>query len=168
MKLAPRFRVDVKCAISAWGDLSPSLLRNLLELLKRYRLSVVLGDLVLIDLHWYITHAGLLRLAVRKRCSGIHVQLVKEFCDTNSSRYAFKALVYGSPECKGFIGYGDADPSNVSPLVRGAEMRVAETRSQSCSAKNLWNRHLFSRGNRIIRFSARSCHRIQKASAGNE
>ena len=27
------------------------------------------------------------------------------------------------------MGYGDADPSNVSPLVRGAEMRVAETRA---------------------------------------
>jgi hypothetical protein len=29
----------------------------------------------------------------------------------------------------GFVGYGDADPSNVSPLVRGAEMRIAETRA---------------------------------------
>jgi hypothetical protein len=29
----------------------------------------------------------------------------------------------------GFVGYGDADPSNVSTLVRGAEMRVAETRA---------------------------------------
>jgi hypothetical protein len=27
------------------------------------------------------------------------------------------------------VGYGDADPSNVSSLVRGAEMRVAETRA---------------------------------------
>ncbi len=27
------------------------------------------------------------------------------------------------------MGYGDADPSNVSDLVRGAEMRVAETRA---------------------------------------
>ena len=27
------------------------------------------------------------------------------------------------------MGHGDADPSNVSPLVRGAEMRVAETRA---------------------------------------
>jgi hypothetical protein len=27
------------------------------------------------------------------------------------------------------VGYGDADPSNVSPLVRGAEMRMAETRA---------------------------------------
>ena len=30
---------------------------------------------------------------------------------------------------RGFVGYGDADPSNVSPLVHGAEMRVAETRA---------------------------------------
>jgi hypothetical protein len=28
-----------------------------------------------------------------------------------------------------FVGYGDADPTNVSSLVRGAEMRVAETRA---------------------------------------
>jgi hypothetical protein len=28
-----------------------------------------------------------------------------------------------------FVGYADADPSNVSPLVHGAEMRVAETRA---------------------------------------
>jgi len=37
-------------------------------------------------------------------------------------------MVYTS-RSKGFVGYGDADPSNVSPLVRGAEMRVAETRA---------------------------------------
>jgi hypothetical protein len=27
------------------------------------------------------------------------------------------------------VGYGDADPSNVSPILHGAEMRVAETRA---------------------------------------
>ncbi|MFZ0802707.1 MAG: hypothetical protein WAN70_11120 [Terriglobales bacterium] len=27
------------------------------------------------------------------------------------------------------MGYGDADPSNVDPLVQGAEMRMAETRA---------------------------------------
>jgi hypothetical protein len=37
--------------------------------------------------------------------------------------------VYTSAACKGFTGYGDADPSNVSALVHGAEMRVAETRA---------------------------------------
>jgi len=43
----------------------------------------------------------------------------------------FRATVFKSPGCKGFTGYGDADPSNVSQLVRGAEMRVAETRAVS-------------------------------------
>ena len=38
-------------------------------------------------------------------------------------------MVYKSQGSRGFVGYGDADPSNVSPLVRGAEMRVAETRA---------------------------------------
>lgn len=39
------------------------------------------------------------------------------------------ATVYRSRTCRGFVGYADADPSNVSPQVRGAEMRVAETRA---------------------------------------
>jgi hypothetical protein len=30
---------------------------------------------------------------------------------------------------EGFVGYGDADPSNVSLMVHGAEMRIAETRA---------------------------------------
>jgi hypothetical protein len=37
--------------------------------------------------------------------------------------------VFKSQTCRGFVGYGDADPSNVSPLVRGCELRVAETRA---------------------------------------
>ena len=43
--------------------------------------------------------------------------------------WTFKATVFRSSDCKGFVGYGDADPSNVSFLVHGAEMRVAETRA---------------------------------------
>jgi hypothetical protein len=41
----------------------------------------------------------------------------------------FRATIFTSPACKGFVGYGDADPSNVSPLVHAAEVRVAETRA---------------------------------------
>jgi hypothetical protein len=89
----------------------------------------VLGDIIYIDGHWYVTHAGMLRLARRNRCSGIHVRPAVGFCNPAASRWAFKATVYKSEKCKGFVGYGDADPSNVSPLVRGAEMRVAETRA---------------------------------------
>jgi hypothetical protein len=96
---------------------------------KRYRLSVESGDLLLLDGHWYVTHSGLIRLARRNHCAGIHVEPVVQFSDPSTSRWAFKATVYKSQTCRGFIGYGDADPSNVSFLVHGAEMRVAETRA---------------------------------------
>jgi hypothetical protein len=59
----------------------------------------------------------------------MHVQLVQAFCDPQAQRWAFQATVYKSKICRGFVGYGDADPSNVSFLVHGAEMRVAETRA---------------------------------------
>ena len=50
-------------------------------------------------------------------------------CDSAASRYVLKATVYPSKGSAGFVGYGDADPSNVSLRVRGAEMRMAETRA---------------------------------------
>jgi hypothetical protein len=93
------------------------------------RFSVESGDLLMIDGHWYVSHSGLIRLARRSRCSGIHVEPVPQFSDPALSRWAFKATVYKSRHCRGFVGFGDADPSNVSSLVRGAEMRVAETRA---------------------------------------
>jgi len=57
------------------------------------------------------------------------VRPVREFSDPNNGRYAFQATVFKSRMCKGFTGYGDADPLNVSSVVHGAEMRVAETRA---------------------------------------
>src|SRR4029077_15252425 len=62
-------------------------------------------------------------------CAGIQVRAVREFCDAASGRWVFRATVYKVRGSKGFVGYGDADPSNVSSLVHGAEMRVAETRA---------------------------------------
>jgi len=129
MAIEKRFRRDIKLARSIWGNLHTLLLNSLLELSRTYRLSVCSGDLLLIDGHWYVTHSGLLGLAARSHCSGIRVYPVKEFCEAAASRYAFRAVVYTSPESKGFVGFGDANPSNVSPLVHGAEMRVAETRA---------------------------------------
>jgi hypothetical protein len=99
------------------------------ELSREYRLSVALGDLLYIDERWYVSHAGLLRIAQRRKCSGIKVECVREISDPGATRWAFKATVFKSRNCKGFVGYGDADPSNVSTLVHGAEMRVAETRA---------------------------------------
>ena len=103
--------------------------RALRDYSEQLSLSVERGDLLLIDGRWYVTHSGLLRIATRRRCCGINVTAIRRLCDPSSSRWAFKATVYKSPTCKGFVGHGDADPSNVSALVRGAEMRVAETRA---------------------------------------
>jgi hypothetical protein len=104
-------------------------LSGLKELTSDYLLSVASGDLLLLDGRWYVTHSGLLGLARRNRCAGIKVQPVQSFCEPSAQRWAFEATVYKTKACRGFVGYGDADPSNVSSLVRGAEMRVAETRA---------------------------------------
>jgi len=121
---------NLRLARAKWGPgLSNTIEHALRDLSERFGLSVAAGDLLLIDERWYVTHSGLLRLATRRHCAGIDVTAITELCDPSSSRWAFKATVYKSPTCKGFVGHGDADPSNVSPLVRGAEMRVAETRA---------------------------------------
>src|SRR5437016_6095310 len=86
------------------------------------------GDLIMLDGSWYVTHSGLLRIAQRRRCSGIKTELAESVSNPRESRWVFKATVFKS-ESQYFVGYGDADPSNVSPLVHGAEMRVAETRA---------------------------------------
>jgi hypothetical protein len=104
-------------------------LRYLLRGLSQMGLSIRAGDVQIIDGNWYVTHTGLLRLARRKRCRGIHVESVDSLCDTGACRYVLKATVYPSKGSAGFVGYGDADPSNVSLRVRGAEMRMAETRA---------------------------------------
>src|SRR5579872_1283988 len=104
-------------------------LRALSNFTKQFRFSVANGDLLFLDSGWYVTHSGLTSLARRNRCAGIKVQPVQPFCDPAAQRWAFEATVYKSKTCRGFVGYGDADPSNVSFLVHGAEMRVAETRA---------------------------------------
>jgi len=123
------FESNRRIAQRIWGSLSVVARNGLRELTERHRLSVVSGDLLLIAGHWYVTHTGLLQLAARKRCAGIRVSPAKEFCNAAAGRWAFRATVYKSRTCRGFVGYGDADPSNVSALVHGAEMRVAETRA---------------------------------------
>jgi hypothetical protein len=120
---------ETKFAKLLCGDFPESALLPLKELLERHNISVVNGDVKYLGGGWYITHSGLIRLAERRHCTGIHTRPVMESCDPANSRWVFTATVFKSRACKGFVGYGDADPSNVSPLVHGAEMRVAETRA---------------------------------------
>jgi hypothetical protein len=125
-----RFRGNLRLAKIMWpGQIDSRRVRALKIFSECYGMSLPSGDLQLLNGHWYVTHSGLIGLSERKGCSGIRVEPVKEFCDSVSARWIFKATVYKKARSRGFVGYGDADPSNVSPLVRGAEMRIAETRA---------------------------------------
>jgi hypothetical protein len=123
-------RENLRFACRLIAGTVPIRLAESLQILSQdFDLSIRRGDLQLLSNSWYVTHTGLLRLARRKRCRGIHVEAVDSLCDSAASRFVLKATVYPSKDSAGFVGYGDADPSNVSLLVRGAEMRIAETRA---------------------------------------
>ena len=49
---------------------------------------------MLLDSKWYVTHAGLLRLAQRRRCLGITTSLQRHLSDNAANRWVFKATVY--------------------------------------------------------------------------
>src|ERR1700721_86563 len=123
------FRSNARLARQLWGEPSRMAFRSLRELTARYSLSVAAGDLQFLEDRWYVTHSGLLQLASRKGCRGIKTILQERLSDGVTGRWVFKATVYKSLGSRGFVGHGDADPSNTSALVRGAEMRVAETRA---------------------------------------
>ena len=123
-------RANLALAKKLWpGQICKSHLKALENLTRSYGISLGSGDLHLLENRWYVTHSGLLSLAERKGCSGIRVEPIRSFCDPFSNRWVFRAIVFKKAGLKGFSGFGDANPSNVSPIVRGAEMRVAETRA---------------------------------------
>jgi hypothetical protein len=124
------YRRNAALAKHLWGNqISREQQRALKSLSENYGLSVAAGDLQLLENRWYVTHSGLLRLASRRRCDGIRTILQQRLSDPVANRWVFKATVYKSLSSKGFVGYGDADPSNVSTWIHGAEMRIAETRA---------------------------------------
>src|SRR5438874_1039682 len=98
------------------------------DLTATLHLSIIKSELLYLGGKWYVSHSGLLRIAHRRRCAGIDTTIEQDTTQASVGRWVFKATVHKSPSTH-FVGYGDADPSNVSPLVHGAEMRVAETRA---------------------------------------
>src|SRR5271165_7637130 len=79
--------------------LQPVQLEQLRELTRNFSLSLKCGDLLLLSGGWYVTHAGLIRLAKRSHCSGMQVQPVRQLSDQAISRYTFRATVYKSARC---------------------------------------------------------------------
>src|ERR1700746_727676 len=104
-------RLNLSFAKAIWGQLPKTAQHELQELTAKYGLSVPLGDVKYMENRWYVTHAGLLRLAQRRRCAGIKVQQVRDFCEPTTGRWVFKATLYKNRFSQGVVGYGDADPS---------------------------------------------------------
>jgi hypothetical protein len=125
---AKLLRENVRTVKELYPHVTGLQLQVLRELSRTLLLSVRTGDLIMLDGRWYVTHSGLLRVAQRRRCSSITTELAESASNPGEARWVFKATVIKSKSAS-FVGYGDADPSNVSALVHGAEMRVAETRA---------------------------------------
>lgn len=121
-------RQNMLAAKKLYQELTKTQLDSLRDVTSTLYLSVRNGELLLVNGKWYVSHSGLLRIAQRRRCCGIETQLEEHLSDASSGRWVFKSVVHTSPS-NIFVGYGDADPSNVSFVVRGSEMRVAETRA---------------------------------------
>jgi len=125
---AKLIRENLRAVKELYPGVTSSQILVLRDLGCTLNLSIRNGDLLMLDARWYVTHSGLLRVAQRRRCSAITTELVESVSDPKENRWVFKATVVKSRN-EQFVGYGDADPSNVSFLVHGAEMRVAETRA---------------------------------------
>src|SRR5579884_1045905 len=93
-------RSNFRAARLRWGcNLDPAALDTLRQYSSNHHLSVPSGDLILLDGKWYITHAGLMHIAKKARCAGIHVEPAAELSNPHSSLWAFKAIVYKSRTC---------------------------------------------------------------------
>jgi len=65
---------SIRMARRIWNNISREALIRLREITTRHDFSVGAGDLLYLQNGWYVTHTGLIGLARRKRCSGIHVE----------------------------------------------------------------------------------------------
>ena len=105
---------ETKFAKSLYGNLPKSALHALKQLIQAHQIFVANGDVKYLNGGWYVTHSGLLGLAERRNCAGIHSRPVLESSNPAASKWVFRAAVFKSPTCRGFIGYGDADPDRKS------------------------------------------------------
>ena len=90
---------NIRFARRNWG-ISPEQVAMLKSVTEELQLSVGAGDLRLLDGNWYVTHAGLLRIAQRSHCSGMRTTVDKGLSDPASCRWVFKATVYKSPRSR--------------------------------------------------------------------
>ena len=101
-----------------YADLPRQQLSVLRDLTATLHLSIIKSEILYLGGKWYVSHSGLLRIAHRRRCAGIDTTIEQDTTQASVGRWVFKATVHKSPSTR-FVGYGDADPSNVSPWSTG-------------------------------------------------
>src|SRR5258707_7719534 len=77
-RVALLVRRNIRLARRNW-EVSAAQAATLKCLTEELQLSIAVGDLMILDTKWYVTHAGLLRVARRNQCSGIRVHPIREF-----------------------------------------------------------------------------------------
>jgi hypothetical protein len=75
-------RQNIRFAKSVWPEEINSLQLSVLRTLSRESgLALTSGEILLLDGRWYVTSAGLLRLAKNRGCRGIHTRALENFSD---------------------------------------------------------------------------------------
>ena len=105
-------RQNFRLVKKLYPDLAQGDLLRLRELTQAHLLSVSQGEISCIDGKWYVTHAGLLRIALRARCFGIRTFLQERQSDPVAGRWVFRATVFKSPPFEGVLS------ATVMPIPR--------------------------------------------------
>lgn len=136
---------NARVARSIWPEICKSELLVLKKLTTSLELDLRSGDLIRLNNLWYVTHSGLLRLATRRRCSGIHTQPILKSSDPAGSRWVFKATVFKSPKCKGLLV--TAMPTRQTSLRLCMAPRCASRRREQSTVH--FERHMVSASVRL-------------------
>jgi hypothetical protein len=121
-------RQNIRVVKQLYPSVTSLQLEDLREITLELHLSLTRGELTMLGGKWYVTNSGLLRIAKRRRCLGITTELEAAVSDPIQQRWVFRATVLKSVS-ESFVGFGDANPSNISDTVHGAALRIAETRA---------------------------------------
>src|SRR5260370_965163 len=93
-KSASLVRQNTKHAKLFWsGELEQSNLTALKKLTRESGLSIASGEVLWLNHGWYVTSAGLLRVAKENGCDGIQARVVSTLSDAKTSRWVFKATL---------------------------------------------------------------------------
>ena len=159
---------NLELARKLWGSLPVTSVQRLEELTTMHSLSISSGDLIMLDGNWFVTHSGLLRISVRRHCAGIHVRPIRDLWDPDELPLGVRSHSLQISNLQGLCRLRRCRSVQcLSPLVRGAEMRVAETRAVNRALRKAYGiGTLLGRGDSVPspRRGRRSHRRAEEAS----